>query len=118
MRKRIAGRFLNDDCRYLLQNNHEQFRNLIPDLDLYLLNVAGYCGNSWRLLKLSKEKPQEIGGSLTTTFFEEYPQYRLLEGQIDELNTPDLYERLALYEKMRSLLLEILSILIYEQNSD
>ncbi len=118
MRKRIAGRFLNDDCRYLLQNNDEQFRNLIPDLDMCLLNVAGFCSNSRRLLKLTKEILQEIQASLTTSFFEEYPQYRLLERQIDELNTPDLYERLALYEKMRNMLLELLSTLIHGQNSD
>ncbi len=112
------GPFPYDDCRYLLQNNDERFEDLIPDLDTYFWGIARCCSSPWKLLKLSKEQLREIQGSLTTTFFEEYPQYRLLERQIDEVNTPDLHENLALYEKMRVMLLELLSILIHEQNSD
>jgi predicted lipase len=48
---------------------------------------------------------------LNGTFFEKYPQYAKLEPMITESETPDLWQALDIYERMRTKILMLLSIL-------
>jgi hypothetical protein len=108
--------FPRDDCKYLVdENDDERFKDLYFDLDTYFATIAGFASGAKRILKLSIDKLEELRGRTTTSFFEEYPQYTLLERQITESDTPDLYERLQLCEKIRSQLLQLASALLNEQ---
>jgi hypothetical protein len=108
--------FPREDCNYLIdENSDDRFKDLCFDLDTYFAQLAGFACSTKRFLKLSADKLEELRGRIRTSFFEEYPQYALLERQIIELETPDLYERLQLCEKIRSQLLQLFSVLLDEQ---
>ena len=110
------GPFPGENIRFLTaENNDGRFRDLYFDLDTYAATIAGYSSGPKRLLKLPEDKLREIKGSLTASFFEAYPQYKLLESQINELDTPDLYEHAELCERLRRKLLELLSVLLDER---
>lgn len=110
------GPFPREDCRYLIdENGDERFQDLYFDLDMYFAEIAAFSGSAQRILYLSKEKLMELKGRITASFFEEYPQYKLLEPQITESDTPDLYERIGVSEKIRLELLKLISILLNEQ---
>lgn len=102
-------------CGKILRETGQRYDGLIPDLDLYLSSIAGYCSWGHGILKWPKEKIEETKERLSRSFFEIYPQYKPLMPMITESATPDLYTDLALHEKMRLKLLDILSRLLDEQ---
>jgi hypothetical protein len=109
--------FPYDGCRTLLEGNEDEFEGFITNLDLYFMDIAGYCSSGRAILKWPEEKVREAQGRISLTFFELYPQYSALQNFISESATPDLYEDLTLYEEMRSKLLELFSLLLRHNNS-
>jgi hypothetical protein len=107
--------FPYDGCRYLVSKDEKRFEGLISELDFYTSTVAGYCSWATRIPTLPRGKLQEIRSRITNSFFEEYPQYGLLEPQITRRDTSDLFEQLTLLENMRMKLLELLTLLLDEQ---
>jgi hypothetical protein len=102
--------FAYADCRKLLHQG-ATYEGLAADLDLYLKDIAGYCTWGRRLLKWSKPEIEKALATLSRSFFEKNPEYKPLESQITEENTPDLYADLVLHEKMRQTLLSLFSLL-------
>ncbi len=85
---------------------------LIPDLDLYLSDLAGYASWGKKILDWPKEKMMEAQAKLAKTFFELHPQYLSLAPLITETKTPALASQMALYEKLRIEILDLLSGLL------
>jgi len=108
--------FPYDGCRTLLEGNEDEFEGFIPNLDLYFMDIAGYCSSGTAILKWPEEKVREAHGRISLTFFELCPLYCALQNFISESATPDLYEDLMLYEEMRSKLLELFSRLLRHNN--
>ena len=109
--------FPYDGCRTLLEGNEDEFEGFIPNLDLYFMDIAGYCSSSTAILKWPEDKVREAQSRICLTFFELYPQYGVLKNFISESAAPDLYEDLMLYEEMRSKLLELFSRLLRHNTS-
>jgi hypothetical protein len=106
------------DCRKLRRESGDRYEGLIPDLDMYFSDIAGYCSWGKRILKWPKEKILEVRERLSKPFFEKYPQYKLLEVMITESNTPHLYTKLKACEKLRLTLIEILNRLLSEEQME
>lgn len=102
------------DCRKLLSEANEDYEDLIPDLDSYFYNIASHCGGVRKILKWSNEQLLKSREQLGESFFVKYPQYKPLEPMITNVNTPDLYARLELCERLRVNLLELLFELLSE----
>ncbi len=103
-------------CRTLIRDAGKAYEGLIPDLDLYFSDIAGYCSWGRAILKWPKKKLSEAGDKLDKSFFEKHPHYQSLQPAVSETGTPDLYESLKLYEKMRGNLLNLFSELLSELN--
>jgi len=101
--------FPREDCKKIMGEHYEKNVNLIPHLDLYFSDIAGYCSWGRKILKWSNNQVREAENRLKKTFFEKYPQYKMVKHLITEANTPDLYRVMRIYETMRKLLLRVLS---------
>lgn len=101
--------FPYDGSRKLLRAEGARYDGLIPDLDMYFSDIAGYCSWGSRILRWQSEKVEEAKERLKQSFFEKHPEYRPLESLITESSTPDLHTSLTVHEAMRKKLLRILS---------
>lgn len=110
--------FPHAGCRDLLQEMEGQYDLFVPHLDLYFLNIAGYCFSAKKIVKWPIEEIEKVLVDLKETFFEKHPQYAALEPLITESRVSDLYQALGIYEEMRKKLLEILSCLLAEDQLD
>ena len=107
----FRGQFPYTDCRKLLSIDTKLYEGLIPDLDLYFSDIAGYCSNVKRISKWSDERLREARKTLGRSFFEKHKRYEPLKLKITKANTPQLYERLTLSDQLRIKLLELLSFI-------
>ncbi|MEN3333726.1 MAG: YxiJ-like protein [Blastocatellia bacterium] len=99
-------------CRFILHGLEDDFDGFIPDLNLWSMDIAGFASQSFRIKDWPVEKLRTGQGLMSLGFFDKHPEYRVLERFISSEETPDLYEKLKLYEKMRNKLLELLSVLL------
>lgn len=111
----LLNPFPYDDCRKLLAENAEGFEDLIPCLDLYFSEIAGFCSWGNRSLSWTDEKIKEIQQRLRQPFFTKFRKFKALKPFINEENTPKLYSQLLIHELMRLTLLDILSELKVSQ---
>src|SRR5687768_6133923 len=88
-----AGPFPYDDCRKL-QTIDRKYASLIPDLDFYLSEHAGYRSWGRNILKWPDEKIEEVLGRIDESFFDRFPIYAALESQITSSTVPDLHARM------------------------
>ena len=105
----LLNPFPYDDCRKLLADKNGEFEDLIPCLDLYFSDIAGYCSWGKRSLDWTGEKNEEVKRQLQKSFFQKFPQYISLKPHINESNTPKLFNQFLIYDLMRLTLLDILS---------
>lgn len=112
----LLNPFPYDDCRKLLAETADEFQDLIPCLDLYFSDIAGYCSWGKRSLFWTNEKIEEIRHQLQDSFFRQFPKFNALKTVINEENTPKLYSQILIHELMRLTLLDILSELKVSQN--
>ena len=111
----LLNPFPYDDCRKLLAETTKDFEDLIPCLDLYFSDIAGYCSWGKRSLSWKVEKIEEVRHQLQDSFFRQFPKFNALKPAINEENTPKLYSQLLIHELMRLTLLDILSELKVSQ---
>jgi hypothetical protein len=100
--------FPRADCKKLLEHDNEQYHHLVMHLDFFFTDVVGYCRQGQAILKWPEEKVHEARTRLSRSFFERYPQYAPLEALINETDTPDLFVKLSLHERLRTSLLSLL----------
>jgi hypothetical protein len=107
--------FPYEGCRWLRREFDGELENLIPDLDMWLSDIAGFSGQGKRLLNLPEEKVSHARGIMSLSFFEKHPEYAWLERHITESDTPDLYEKINLYERMRRMLVALFDLMLRER---
>ena len=99
--------FPYEGCRAVLALAPGEFEGLIPDLDLFFSRIAGHASvvskiNSWSSSRISQAKAE-----LVNSFFEEHPEYELLQRDITDELAPDLAEQLRFYEHLRVEILKL-----------
>jgi hypothetical protein len=110
--------FPYEGCRWLRGEFDGELDNLIPDLDMWLLDITGFSSRGKRLLNLPEEKVSHARGIMSLSFFDKYPEYAWLERHITESDTPDLYEKINLYEGMRRMLVTLFDLLLRERDQE
>jgi hypothetical protein len=101
--------FPYDGCRAVLKRAGREHEHLISDLDQYFSEIAGYSSWGRKILTWPKEKVEQVRKRLSRSFFQKHEDYKPLEAMITQVDTPDLYAELELYETMRNTLLALLS---------
>ena len=110
----LSTPFPYGDCRRVYAGAGKIADGLIPDLDLYFGDVAGYCSLGKKLLRLSANDLLKARATLIRSFFEKHSQYLPLTAFINETDTPTLYADLKLHDELRARLLIIISSLLAE----
>jgi hypothetical protein len=110
-KSRLLGRFPYSDCYWIAQNAPIKSEGLIPELDWYFANIAGYCSSASRLGNRPKGELQKAKKSLALSFFETFPRLAHIERLITPNQTPKLLERIEHSEQARLALLELLDSL-------
>lgn len=101
------GPFPYEDCRYLLRTNPGEYEQLIPDLSSHFMTIAGYASNASQIEEWTEERIRLAREHLSNPFFENHPEYELLQRQISPEDTPHLADRLGLYEDLRQKILDL-----------
>jgi hypothetical protein len=96
------------DCRKLQQIG-SSYSALIPDLDVYLSELAGYRGWGKRILKWPDDKIEEVHQRAGASFFDRFPAYAEQQAQITPTTVPDLYVTLDRANQTRAVLRELLA---------
>ena len=99
--------FPYEGCRAVLALWPGEFDGLIPDLDMFFFRIAGYASavskvDSWPASRFSQAR-----ADLANSFFEEHPEYELLQRDITDELAPDLAEQLRFYEHLRAEILKL-----------
>ena len=105
----LLNPFPYDDCRKLLEENSDEFEDLISCLDSYFSDIAGFCSWGKRVLFWTSENIEETKFQLQNSFFRQFPKFNLLKSSINEENTPKLFSQLLIHDLMRLTLLDILN---------
>ncbi|MGH9846072.1 MAG: YxiJ family protein [Blastocatellia bacterium] len=113
----LSKPFPYDDCRRVLARagdiaDGDIADGLIPDLDLYFSDIAGYCSHGKKLLNMPKDDLVAARATLERSFFEKHPEYRALAVWINEIETPMLFAEINRHEEVRCKLLELISNLL------
>jgi hypothetical protein len=109
-----GGPFPYEGCRWL-KSEFGDFEGLTPDLNTWQMDIAGHSSMGKSVLSWSAEKVLQSRGAMSLSFFEKHPEYALLERHITEKETPDLFDKLSVYNRMRKKLLELYDFLLTEQ---
>jgi len=97
------------DCRKILSRSDNQFEDLIPCLDIYFSDVAGFCSHAKRISCWSFEENENAEKQMQKSFFVRFPKFSALKSKITDQETPTLYNQLLIYDLMRLTLVDILS---------
>jgi hypothetical protein len=113
-RAELYGPFPYADC-HRLQEHVAHGEYLIPDLDIYFAEIAGYGSSASRLKQRDKKQLHDSLKYLRMTFFEKHPEHRHLKEKINNRDTPELERYLRVTNTVR---LEILPIIERLANED
>ena len=108
--------FPYEDCGKI-NDKKDEFEDLIPCLDLYFSDIAGYCSWGKRIEKWTTEKIADAQIKLHKSFFDRFPKFLGLKSAINERETPTLYSQLLIFDLMRLTLADILSEIKTIRNS-
>jgi hypothetical protein len=106
----FRGSFPYADCRWLASHEGQPVEDLIPELDMYFSNIAGYSSSASRLGERPASVLRKARKTLALNFFETYPSCERYSGLITSEKTPKLYEQMRIAEQLRLELLEILEL--------
>jgi hypothetical protein len=102
-----AGAFPYADCRKLRAGDR-RYSALIPDLDVYLSEVAGYGSWGKRILTWPHEKIEDVLHRISMSFFDRFPIYADLRSQITPESVPGLHAAIERGDRVRSILQDLL----------
>lgn len=97
--------FPYEDCRSL-QREDPRYAALIPDLDSYFSELAGYRSWGRRILAWPESKVEDVRRRLEMPFGERFAAYRDLQASSAEVS--ELRKALETAERTRTLLLALL----------
>jgi hypothetical protein len=95
-------------CRKVLGKEKSPLDDLIPDLDLFFSDIAGYCSWGHRIVNWTPEEMRNAYTKMSRSFFEIHPKYNSIRSSISESEVPDLHQAMMRYDSMRKALLELL----------
>ena len=105
--------FPYEGCRWLRREFADaNLEDLIPHLDLWLGDVSGFASRGKSLLRLTPEQVSTARGIMSLGFFDKHPEYAWLGRHIGARNTPDLFDSLALVERMRAELVGLFDFML------
>ena len=108
--------FPYEGCRKLVRSTGHHYEYLIPFLDLYFGDIAGYARSTKRFWRWDNDEMKQAQETIKLSFFERHPDYLELEVMITSDDTPDLYTYMVVHEQMRTLLLKLFGLFI-ERNT-
>lgn len=104
------------DCRKVLSDlaqmeagKMRRASDFIPDLNTYFYNVYSYSHGVTELMHWPADKLLKAHETLKRSFFQQYARYKPAEWMINQINTPQLYQEMALSDQLRHLLLALIS---------
>jgi hypothetical protein len=80
--------FPYEGCRFLLANLGDEFKILIPDLDTYFSEIAGYSSWGPSILKWPEEKVREAHGRVASVSLSNIPNTRFCRGLFPSRRRP------------------------------
>ena len=86
--------------------------NLHADLDLYFGSVAGYSYRPDHLGRRPRAELVKAQSFLSTSFFDQHPQYKAHASHVSSETTPELHYELALADMNRADLLLLINELL------
>jgi len=123
LQREFRGPFPYADCSKLwkqIQENYLQeaarYEDLIPDLDSYFYIVDAHASGVEELVKWDGIKMVQAHGLLKNSFYQMHTRYRPIESMINQINTPALYEKVAISNQLRTMLLTIIADQMLNQN--
>ncbi len=90
--------FPYEGCGKIYEATGKRFKDLVPDLNTYFMDICGYSSWDYKIPKWSSEKAREVKKWMIKSFFEKHPMYHPIESLITEDNTPDLHRQFVIYE--------------------
>jgi hypothetical protein len=118
----LGGAFPYDDCRIILRQvqqerlvNRKKYADLIPDLDSYFDLVEMHATGINYVEQWESSRLAQSEVLLKPSFFQRHTKYRPLEWRVNQVNTPELYRRLAVSDQLRRLLVTLMSELMQKQ---
>ncbi|HEX9983552.1 MAG TPA: hypothetical protein VGF69_09820 [Thermoanaerobaculia bacterium] len=102
-----AGTFPYEDCRKLQRGNGAD-ASLIPDLDMYLSEVAGYRSWGKRIVSWPDDKIDGVEGRLAASFFDRFPAHELLREVIESDEVPNVRSAIERADQTRAVLRDLL----------
>ena len=106
--KSFRGPFPYEECRTIAQLLGKSTDDLIPELDWYFDNIAGYSSSASRLRNRSPDELRDAERILSKDFFQYFPEQEAYRSLIDPVRTPRLHEQLMASEELRVRLLGLL----------
>ena len=104
-----SGPFPYDGCRRLQVLSQGRHEGLIPDLDTYLSEFAGYRSWGKTILEWSDQRIETVERRLDQSFFDRFPAYVELRSILASAEAPDVNDALNVADRTRRVLLELLS---------
>ena len=99
--------FPYEACRAVLALSPGELDGLIPDLDMFFFRIAGYASVVNKVDSWSASRVTQARADLANSFFEEHPEYELLQRDITDELAPDLAEQLRFHEHLRVEILKL-----------
>lgn len=123
LQQKFRGPFPYADCKKLwqqIQENYLQearrYEDLIPDLDSYFYIVDAHASGVEEVVKWDNLKLIHARGFLKNSFYQMHVRYKPIEGMINQINTPQLYEKVAISNQLRAMLLRLIADQMLIQN--
>jgi hypothetical protein len=88
-----VGPFPYDGCREMKNFDATTYAALIPDLDRYLSEIAGYRSWGKRLMTWPDEKIDEVERRIRQSFTDRHPEYARAKFPSDVQNALDVADR-------------------------
>ncbi|HEX8153359.1 MAG TPA: hypothetical protein VF698_09555 [Thermoanaerobaculia bacterium] len=107
--------FPYEDCRKL-QRIGGADASLIPDLDAYLSEIAGYRSWGTRVASWPDEKISDVERRISSSFFDRYPAHSVLRDVIDSGRVPNVRSAIARADETRAVLRDLLHELKLERD--
>jgi hypothetical protein len=111
LEKSDRGPFPYKGCRWLRAAVQGDYHDLIPCLDIYLSEVAGYRSWGKKILRWPDEKIAAVEARLGQSFFERFPAYSDLQSVLGSPEASDVSEALDNADQTRVMLLRLLSLI-------
>jgi hypothetical protein len=96
------------DCRLVARQCGVDTADLIPELDTFFAEIAGFSSSATKLSQRPVESLRRAQFWMSRDFFERHPSLAVCRDHIDEEHTPDLWRQMRVAEELRCSLLRLL----------